>query len=277
VLLWGTAYLYRTVQSLVVFCAVTTVAWDAVVTNRCVALSCFAASLPHSHLTLRYRYRARAAGVVALVAVAWIVTGFVWGTHDLRWACNGTRPTFEHRVITVDLPANHKRLEDFQRRMYVRHGVDNINVQLGEIAVGRMERRVAQTRSIIAAMRETPREADWVVVYEDDAVPLGGGRFVAYLEDAACRYARHDLVWLDTRSTTDWFFGGKVLTGSNAVAFRTAVLADTLAVVQEEKLDQSDIFFPRLCNTGMLKCAFSPLVTSYGYASTRDTSLGDES
>jgi hypothetical protein len=124
-------------------------------------------------------------------------------------------------------------------------------------------------------------EADWVVLFEDDAVLLPA--FHASLTRATCEYADLDLVWLDTRNAVNWYFLRRLDGGSNAIMYRRAALPRVSALLDFNDPGMAaarkrfkgflahgiDVSLARLCNSpGGLRCASLPLVVESGAPKT---------
>jgi hypothetical protein len=104
---------------------------------------------------------------------------------------------------------------------------------------------------------KSAHESEWLVVFEDDAVPLHD--FLKKLYGTLTHFSGMDMVWLDTRNAYPYRIAGKLTCCTAAVAYRVERLP--LLVDSVREISQPiDLFLADKCNSGALKCGASMLV-----------------
>jgi len=99
---------------------------------------------------------------------------------------------------------------------------------------------------------------DWVVVLEDDAMPLFD--FRRNLGFSLEYFYASSVVWLDTRNAYPYMMVGTFTCGNAGTAFRIGSLRYILDVLSKEPPQAVDILMARACNDGSLRCGASMLV-----------------
>lgn len=140
-------------------------------------------------------------------------------------------------------------------------------------------------RQVLLQALHTNEAADWIVVFEDDAVPMS--RFVPRLESLECR-ARFetDMLWFDTRDTVENYFLGTFQSGLAGAAYRVQSIERIAALIALNDSDPfygpwrrlpgipnnakaiPDIIMAHACHRGVLQCEYAPLVRESGQISS---------
>lgn len=120
--------------------------------------------------------------------------------------------------------------------------------------------------------------ADWLVIFEDDALPTPGFDLDAIL----CAYADRDVVYLGVTSAPQWLFFGYPYVGTMAAAVKrdaAPLLAQWMdldgphalarrARHSEHDAVATDIVIGDGCRAGAFRCAAVPAVKELGWPST---------
>jgi hypothetical protein len=130
-----------------------------------------------------------------------------------------------------------------------------------------LSNRVAFTK-----MMNSPME--WLLLFEDDAYIYPS--FLKSLSLAICENLGADLIWLDTRNAASWYFLRRLDGGTAGMLMRKSSIQRIIDLMSMhskhviEAIDTynpcctNDVYYAHLCNVGVLKCGFAPLVRESG-------------
>lgn len=149
----------------------------------------------------------------------------------------------------------------------------------------RNKMHLAGVMSVYKILHEayTTSNAEWIVLFEDDVVPLFPHRFYESILPCALRA---DIVWMHTSAAmTVELFGDNLHGGGGGMAYRRGVVPLVLewlnpAGVHMHRSMQRNLYTSAsmddmigdLCRSGRVHCVASPLITELGVAS----SLGND-
>ncbi len=177
-----------------------------------------------------------------------------------------------------------KRLNDAQIAFEALSGVDATTERVTPpkgAHLGNYVFMLGFQRAMLAMLARSNKETEWVVILEDDAYFYDWS--FQGIAGAACHYKSADMIWLDMRGAPDWFFLKQCRGGMAGSLFRRsslekiAKLMDVNSDAFQASLDsynptgKNDDFLAHMCNTGVIKCALSPMVRESGDKSSHIT------
>lgn len=232
-------------------------------------------------------------GLVVIAAYLYIKGCILHGTYSRLWATDYSFDQFKQDTTCViaSIPQNTERLQGVKQRA-ARVGLDcqvyfgedaskfaslkDISPEIKDISPAHAKevRRIANTVMMRQLFEKFINiKTKWLLFFEDDAGFLGD--FPTEVATVSKYYGDADVIWLDARNALAWtFLYGRVVGGVTGTLFsknslqvlRQKFLFDDPLFEEFRKIEpgmegiQCDAWLAYLCNHGVVKCAFAPLV-----------------